>query len=71
MYRTHRCSVHVASYVSIYGYGTHLIVGNHFRSVEGQLEQMMRILSEENVMCGAAEVEGVIKDDLKLSLIHI
>ena len=22
MYRTHRCSVHVASYVSIYGYGT-------------------------------------------------
>ena len=43
----------------------HLIVGNHFRSVEGQLEQMLRILSEEKVMCGAAEVEGMIKDDLK------
>ena len=49
----------------------HLIVGNHFRNVERQLAQMSRILSDnmnqetEEVMCGAAEVEGMIKHDLK------
>ena len=40
-------------------------MGNHFRNVERQLEQMLRILSEEEVMCGAVEVERMIKHDLK------
>ena len=36
MYRTHRCSVHVASYVSIYGYGT---AGCKYESLTTILDQ--------------------------------
>ena len=46
-------------------------MSNHFRSVERQLAQMSRILSDslkeetKEVGCGAAEVEKMITHDLK------
>ena len=45
MYRTHRCSVHVASYMSMYGYGTPSLHSNQLLTSSGLSIECMQIVN--------------------------